>query len=222
MAAAEPVPPPWFCDTNGASLPVKLGQTVAQVAGFLAGSGADPIRVGIHGHNDTGCAVANSLIAVEKGATHVQGTINGYGERCGNADLCSIIPALKLKMNFNCISDQELARLTETSRFVSELCNVAPDPHQPYVGRNAFAHKGGLHVAAIQEDRTTFEHIRPELVGNTPRILVSELAGKGPSDSALPSWATRSTSSAPWRKAFCVGEGEEHHGYHFRSRRRLV
>lgn len=168
-----------LCDTNGASLPVKLGQTVAQVAGFLAGAGAGVVRVGIHGHNDTGCAVANSLIAVEKGATHVQGTINGYGERCGNADLCSIIPALKLKMNFNCISDAELARLTETSRFVSELCNVSPDPHQPYVGRNAFAHKGGLHVAAVQEDRTTFEHIQPELVGNTPHILVSELAGKG-------------------------------------------
>lgn len=168
-----------LCDTNGASLPVKLGQTVAQVAGFLAGAGATGVRVGIHCHNDSGCAVANSLIAVEKGATHVQGTINGYGERCGNADLCSIIPALKLKMNVNCISDEGLARLTETSRFVAELCNVSPDPHQPYVGRNAFAHKGGLHIAAVQEDRTTFEHIQPELVGNTPHILVSELAGKG-------------------------------------------
>lgn len=207
-----------LCDTNGASLPVKLGQTVAQVAGFLAGSGADPIRVGIHGHNDTGCAVANSLIAVEKGATHVQGTINGYGERCGNADLCSIIPALKLKMNFNCISDQELARLTETSRFVSELCNVAPDPHQPYVGRNAFAHKGGLHVAAIQEDRTTFEHIRPELVGNTPRILVSELAGKGTirqraAELGYSLDQQRTLEESILRRV----KEKEHHGYHFEA-----
>lgn len=168
-----------LCDTNGSTLPVRLGQTVAQVTSFLKGAGVPDISVGIHTHNDSGCAVANSLIAVEKGARHVQGTINGYGERCGNADLCSIIPALKLKMGFRCVSDQELARLTETSHFVAELCNVSPDPHQPYVGRNAFAHKGGLHVAAVQEDRSTFEHIRPELVGNTYHILVSELAGKG-------------------------------------------
>lgn len=168
-----------LCDTNGSTLPVRLGQTVAQVTSFLKGAGVPDISVGIHTHNDSGCAVANSLIAVEKGARHVQGTINGYGERCGNADLCSIIPALKLKMGFRCVSEQELARLTETSHFVAELCNVSPDPHQPYVGRNAFAHKGGLHVAAVQEDRSTFEHIRPELVGNTYHILVSELAGKG-------------------------------------------
>ena len=168
-----------LCDTNGACLPVELGKAVAQVVSFLAGAGPAAARVGIHCHNDSGCAVANTLIAVEEGATHVQGTINGYGERCGNADLCSVIPALKLKMKVNCISDEELARLTDTSRFVAELCNVSPDPHQPYVGRNAFAHKGGLHVAAVQEDHSTFEHVRPELVGNTPHILVSELAGKG-------------------------------------------
>jgi 2-isopropylmalate synthase len=167
-----------LCDTNGSILPVDLGRVVDQVCEHLSLLG-HTCRVGVHGHNDTGCAVANTLIAVQKGARHVQGTINGYGERCGNADLCAIVPALKLKMGYDCISDDSLQRLTDTSRFVAELCTIAPDPHQPYVGRNAFAHKGGLHVAAVQEDRSTFEHIRPELVGNTPHILVSELAGKG-------------------------------------------
>ncbi|NLT34360.1 MAG: citramalate synthase [Gaiellales bacterium] len=167
-----------LCDTNGACLPVRLGQTVAAVVENLR-TAALGTQVGIHCHNDSGCAVANTLIGVQKGATHVQGTINGYGERCGNADLCAIIPALKLKVGVDCISDENLARLTETSHFVAELCNVSPDPHQPYVGRNAFAHKGGLHIAAVQEDRSTFEHIRPEQVGNTPRILLSELSGRG-------------------------------------------
>jgi 2-isopropylmalate synthase len=108
----------------------------------------------------------------------VQGTINGYGERCGNADLCCIIPALKLKMHRDCVSDRDLAKLTDTARFVAELCNVSPDAHQPYVGHNAFAHKGGMHVAAVERDSRTFEHIDPALVGNAPHILVSELSGR--------------------------------------------
>jgi 2-isopropylmalate synthase len=108
----------------------------------------------------------------------VQGTINGYGERCGNADLCAIIPALKLKMGLDCVSDRDLAQLTDAAHFVAELCNVAPDPHQPYVGRNAFAHKGGMHVAAVERDPSTFEHIDPALVGNSPHVLVSELSGR--------------------------------------------
>jgi 2-isopropylmalate synthase len=108
----------------------------------------------------------------------VQGTINGYGERCGNADLCAIIPALKLKMGLHCVSDRDLAQLTDAAHFVAELCNVAPDPHQPYVGRNAFAHKGGMHVAAVERDPSTFEHIVPALVGNAPHVLVSELSGR--------------------------------------------
>ena len=123
--------------------------------------------MGIHAHNDASCAVANSLVAVEHGADMVQGTINGYGERCGNADLCAIIPALQLKMSFDCISDRNLTKLTDTSRFVAELCNVSPDPHQPYVGQNAFAHKGGMHVAGACRDPRTFEHVDPNLVGNT-------------------------------------------------------
>jgi 2-isopropylmalate synthase len=164
-----------LCDTNGATLPHRLGQVVGEVVAALG----DVCQIGIHCHNDSGCAVANSLTAVEHGATQVQGTINGYGERCGNADLCAVIPGLKLKMGRDCITDADLAKLTDTSRFVAELCNVAPDAHQPYVGRNAFAHKGGLHISAVSADRATFEHIEPERVGNTPHILVSELAGKG-------------------------------------------
>lgn len=163
-----------LCDTNGAALPPALGDVVAEVASLLGGV----CRVGIHTHNDAGCAVANSLVAVARGADVVQGTINGYGERCGNADLCAIIPALQLKMGIECVSADDLAKLTDTARFVAELCNVAPDPHQPYVGRNAFAHKGGMHVAAVERDPSTFEHVDPALVGNTPRILVSELSGR--------------------------------------------
>jgi len=163
-----------LCDTNGGTLPSEIARVVDEVASRIPRE-----RLGIHAHNDGGLAVANSLAAVEKGVRMVQGTVNGYGERCGNADLCAIIPALKLKVGVDCISDENLARLTETSHFVAELCNVSPDPHQPYVGRNAFAHKGGLHIAAVQEDRSTFEHIRPEQVGNTPRILLSELSGRG-------------------------------------------
>jgi len=164
-----------LCDTNGATLPGGIARTVREVHRQLGGT----VRVGIHTHDDGGCAVANSLVAVEEGAAHVQGTINGYGERAGNADLCVIIPALKLKLDCECISDDDLRRLTDTSHFVAELCNIAPDPHQPYVGRNAFAHKGGLHVAGVAADARTFEHIRPEAVGNTSHVLVSELSGRG-------------------------------------------
>jgi len=164
-----------LCDTNGATLPPQLGDIVAAVVDDLG----PRCRVGIHTHDDSGCAVANTLMAVERGAVHVQGTINGYGERCGNADLCSVIPSLKLKMGLDCISDANLARLTDAAHYVAELCNVSPDPHQPYVGRNAFAHKGGLHVAGVAVDPRTFEHVLPERVGNVPHILVSELSGKG-------------------------------------------
>jgi 2-isopropylmalate synthase len=163
-----------LCDTNGAMLPMFVGDAVERVVAELGGS----CRVAMHAHNDGGCAVANSVVAVAKGADLVQGTINGYGERCGNADLCAIIPDLKLKMGVDCISDADLAKLTETARFVAELCNVSPDPHQPYVGLDAFAHKGGLHISAVGRDPTTFQHIDPALVGNEPHVLVSELAGR--------------------------------------------
>lgn len=170
-AGAEAVCP---CDTNGAALPTQVGDVMARVVEELG----EHCSVGMHAHNDAGCGVANSLIAVERGADMVQGTINGYGERCGNADLCAIIPGLKLKMQIDCVSDANLAKLTDTARFVAELCNISPDPHQPYVGRNAFAHKGGMHVAGVKRDPRTFEHIDPSLVGNSPHVLVSELSGR--------------------------------------------
>jgi 2-isopropylmalate synthase len=163
-----------LCDTNGAAVPMQVEEVVGRVMTALGGT----CRVGIHAHNDSGCAVANSLVAVASGADMVQGTINGYGERCGNADLCSIIPGLKLKMGMDCVSDRDLAKLTDTARFVAELCNVSPDAHQPYVGHNAFAHKGGMHVSAVERDPSTFEHIDPALVGNSPHVLVSELSGR--------------------------------------------
>ena len=161
-----------LCDTNGASLPGFVGDAVAAVVAGV------PAEIGVHIHNDSDCAVAGSLVAVEAGATHVQGTINGYGERCGNANLTSIIPALVLKMGLPVVTEEQLARLTETAHFVAETVNVALWAHQPYVGRTAFAHKGGLHVAAVDAAPQTFEHVDPELVGNEQRILISELSGK--------------------------------------------
>ena len=133
--------------------------------------------IGIHAHNDSGVAVANSLLAVEAGASQVQGTINGYGERAGNADLCVIIPSLQLKMGFQVLTDEDLRQLTQMSHYVSEQANIVPDDHQPYVGRSAFAHKGGIHVSALLRHPQTYEHILPELVGNRRRVLISELAG---------------------------------------------
>jgi 2-isopropylmalate synthase len=167
-----------LCDTNGAALPPAVERVVAAVVARLAGpSGGTP--VGVHCHNDADCAVANSLVAVAAGAVHVQGTMNGYGERCGNANLTSIIPGLKLKMGLPVISDEQLERLTETAHFVAEITNVTPWSHQPYVGRSAFTHKGGLHVAAIEASPATFEHVDPARVGNEQRVLISELSGKG-------------------------------------------
>jgi 2-isopropylmalate synthase len=163
-----------LCDTNGPSLPSQIRAAVADVAGALPG-----VPLGIHCHDDAGCGVANTLEAVEAGATQVQGTMNGIGERTGNANLVSIIPALQLKLGIPVVSDAQLARLTATAHFVDELLNRTPDPSQPYVGRNAFAHKAGLHAAGVRTDAATFEHIAPELVGNHNALLVSELAGKG-------------------------------------------
>lgn len=161
-----------LCDTNGGTMPFEIAAIVDEVRRHVS------TPLGIHTHNDSECAVANSLMAVEHGIVHVQGTINGFGERCGNANLCSIIPALKLKMKIDCISDLQLKRLAELSRYVYELCNISPNKHQPYVGKSAFAHKGGVHVSAIQRHPETYEHMRPELVGNTTRVLVSDLSGR--------------------------------------------
>jgi 2-isopropylmalate synthase len=139
----------------------------------------DSVQVGIHTHDDAGCGVANSLVAIEAGARLVQGTMNGFGERCGNANLISIIPALELKMGYETIGRERLQRLTEIAHLMDELCNVTPNPNQPYVGANAFAHKGGMHVAGINRDARTFEHIEPADVGADRRVLISELSGKG-------------------------------------------
>ena len=135
-------------------------------------------RLGIHTHNDSELGVANALTAVEAGAGQVQGTINGYGERCGNCNLVSVIPNLKLKMGMDCISNEHMRGLKELSAFVDELVNKAHWNHQPYVGKSAFAHKGGIHVSAMQKNRETYEHVDPSRVGNQTRILVSELSGK--------------------------------------------
>jgi 2-isopropylmalate synthase len=162
-----------LCDTNGGSMPWDIEERVKAVATVL------PCPVGIHAHDDTGCGVANSLAAVRGGATHVQGTMNGYGERCGNANLCSIIPTLELKLGRRCLREGSLAELTHVAWQVAELANLAPDSHAPYVGRSAFAHKGGVHVAAIRRSPRSYEHIDPALVGNRTRVVVSELSGRG-------------------------------------------
>ncbi|MFA5701169.1 MAG: citramalate synthase [Desulfuromonas sp.] len=161
-----------LCETNGGTLPHEVGEIVEAVTRHIK------TPLGIHAHNDSECAVANSLMAVEKGVIHVQGTINGFGERCGNANLCSIIPALQLKMNRECLTPEQLRSLRVISRQIYELANLVPNKHQPYVGNAAFAHKGGVHVSAIQRHPETYEHIRPELVGNTTRVLVSDLSGR--------------------------------------------
>jgi 2-isopropylmalate synthase len=161
-----------LCDTNGSSLPDQVAEATSQVA-------AEVRDVGIHTHDDAGCGVANTLVAVEAGASLVQGTMNGYGERCGNANLVTIVPTLELKMGRECIGGERLRRLTEVAHLVDELCNVTPNANQPYVGANAFAHKGGMHVAGVNRDARTFEHVDPADVGADRRVLVSELSGKG-------------------------------------------
>lgn len=162
-----------LCDTNGGRLPHEVMEITRAVRAALP----EGVHVGIHCHNDSGCGVANSLAAVVAGATHVQGTINGFGERCGNADLCAIIPGLQLKMGLSCVPAESMAHLRELSRFVCDLANVRENIRQPYVGQCAFAHKGGMHVNAVAKNAKTFEHIEPETVGNRRRVLVSDLSG---------------------------------------------
>jgi len=162
-----------LCDTNGGSLPWEVEEITRTVTREI------DTPVGIHTHEDTGCAAANTLVAVRAGAVHVQGTINGYGERVANANLCTIIPDLQLKMGVTCVPPENLARLTELSRFAAEVANLAHDDHLPYVGSSAFAHKGGLHVAAVLKSEDTYQHVNPALVGNQRRTVVSELSGRG-------------------------------------------
>jgi len=162
-----------LCDTNGGSLPGQVAEATRLVRQTLPG-----LAVGVHTHNDAELAVANSLAAVEAGASQVQGTINGVGERCGNANLCSIVAALELKMGLRALPEGRLPLLTDTARFVLELANQQPRPFAPYVGRAAFGHKGGLHISAVEKDPALYEHVSPEAVGNDRRYLISDLAGK--------------------------------------------
>ena len=161
-----------LCDTNGGSLPETVARVTREVAEQIQ------VPLGIHCHNDGELAVANTLAAVSAGAVHVQGTINGYGERCGNANLCSVIPNLELKLNRTILGPERLKKLRETSRFVSEIANLSLDSRAAFVGDSAFAHKGGVHVSAVERNPLTYEHIDPEAVGNRRRILISDLAGR--------------------------------------------
>jgi 2-isopropylmalate synthase len=161
-----------LCDTNGGTLPDDVKNIIGKMIKIVH------TPLGIHAHNDSECAVANSVIAVDNGAFHVQGTINGLGERCGNANLCSVIPNLQVKLGISCISDEQLRRLRDVSRFVNEIANLRHFKRQPFVGDSAFAHKAGIHVSAVRKRPETYEHIRPEFVGNSRRVLISDLAGK--------------------------------------------
>nr|PZN10371.1 MAG: citramalate synthase [Caldicoprobacter oshimai] len=200
-----------LCDTNGGSFPSEIAQIVKVVADRFSS-----IPIGIHCHNDGGMAVANSIMAVEQGVVQVQGTFNGYGERCGNANLCTIIPNLQLKRNFYCVPPQSIAGLTSVSRYISELANMAPNERDPYVGNCAFAHKGGMHVDAILKNPASFEHVPPESVGNERRILMSEVAGRstilGKIQKVAP-WVTKSSPEV--QKIIDELKRLEHEGYQF-------
>lgn len=170
-----------LCDTNGGTMPWDVERIIREVFAPLSPDLRPALAhpFGIHAHNDSECAVVNSLVAVRQGAVQVQGTINGVGERCGNANLCSIIPDLELKMGYACLPEGNLARLTDLSHFVMEVANVTPDEHLPFVGKSAFAHKGGVHVAAMRRSAQSYQHVEPEKVGNRMRVVVSDLSGRG-------------------------------------------
>jgi 2-isopropylmalate synthase len=201
-----------LCDTNGSSLPAQVAEATTTVVGDLG----ERAQVGIHTHNDAECGVANSLAAVEAGARMVQGTVNGLGERCGNANLISILAALQLKLGYECVPSERLRLLTETAHFVDEICNVSPNPNQPYVGRNAFAHKGGMHVAGVQADARTFEHLDPDAVGNSRDVLISELSGKGSVLNRADRAGIELDADAAKRAVERVKE-REHRGYHYEA-----
>jgi 2-isopropylmalate synthase len=201
-----------LCDTNGSSLP---SQVAAATKDALAELG-DALRVGIHTHNDMECGVANALAAVEAGARQVQGTMNGVGERTGNANLISIVANLQLKLGHRVVSDAQLAQLTPTAHFVDELLNRAPHDAQPYVGANAFAHKGGMHVAGVRADAATFEHVDPALVGNDRELLISELSGKATVAEKATDAGLELDDGAASRVVERV-KALEHAGYHFEA-----
>jgi len=202
-----------LCDTNGGMLTHELGAIVRAVS-----SECPTVKLGIHTHNDGGVAVANTLAAVEAGAGIVQGTINGYGERCGNADLCGIIPNLQLKLGYKCVSESKLKELTEVSRYVNEISNMKPQDNQPFTGRSAFAHKGGVHINAVMKNPVSYEHIAPEKVGNHRRILVSELSGKTSIILRAKEMEMDLTKDDPkTKKILRLIQSMENQGYHFEA-----
>ncbi len=201
-----------FCDTNGGSLPAEITQIIQAIKDRI------PVTLGIHTHNDSDLAVANALAAINAGCRHVQGTINGYGERCGNADLVSIIAVLKLKMGLDCLPDSKVKELTEVSRYVAEVSNMAQHANQPFVGAAAFAHKGGVHVNAVMKNPRTYEHIEPALVGNQRRILVSELSGRSSLVFKARGLALDLSKETPQAKRLLsLLQKMEHEGYHFEA-----
>jgi len=200
-----------LCDTNGGSLPTQIAEGVHAVRRAFPKA-----ALGIHVHNDSGCAVANTLTAVDAGVTLVQGVMNGFGERCGNADLAVIIPDLQLKMGHPVLSEDQLRSITEVSHTIAEIANIVPNQRQPYVGHSAFAHKGGIHVSAVARHAETYEHIDPVLVGNERRILISELSGK--SNLLLKSVTLQKNLSKSGKVAQVVLDAlkkKELEGYHF-------
>jgi 2-isopropylmalate synthase len=201
-----------LCDTNGAFLPSQIAEATAAVVADLG----DRTRIGIHTHNDMECGVANALAGVEAGARQVQGTMNGVGERTGNANLISIIANLQLKLGRRVVTDAQLAQLTPTAHFVDELLNRAPHDAQPYVGKNAFAHKGGMHVAGVRADAATFEHVDPALVGNDRALLISELSGKATVAEKAMDAGLDLAEGAAARVVERV-KALEHAGYHFEA-----
>ena len=199
-----------LCDTNGGTLPMEIGAVMEDV---IANA---PVAIGIHLHNDSGCGVANALIAVDKGAIQVQGTINGYGERCGNASLTSIIANLRLKMGRDCLVHDSLSHLTSLSQYIDETANLAPNTRAPFVGRSAFAHKAGVHVDAVLKHRSTYEHVDPESVGNTRRMLVSELSGGSTIVNKAAKHELDLTKSSPETRMLLKKVADlERHGYSF-------
>ena len=201
-----------LCDTNGGTITSEISRVIAEIRPQIK------VWLGIHCHNDGDLAVANSLAAVEAGADMVQGTINGYGERCGNADLIPIIANIKLKMGLGCISDDKLKDLTHVSHFVSEISNMKQRTDQPYVGSSAFAHKGGVHINAVMKNPKSYEHIDPELVGNRRRILVSELAGKtGILVRAKELELDLNKENPQTKRILKLIQSLEHQGYHFEA-----
>jgi 2-isopropylmalate synthase len=201
-----------LCDTNGGNLPGFVGEATAAVVEALGGE----VEIGIHTHDDAGCGVANSLAAVEAGARLVQGTVNGYGERCGNANLATILPSLQLKMGFEVVAPERLADLTRTAHYLDELCNMIPDPSAAYVGRHAFAHKAGMHAAGVEADPRTFEHVEPATVGNEGESVPSELSGRGTVRNQAADLGLELDEAAT-AKAVDLLKQREHRGYHYEA-----